>query len=163
MTFAHLGDRVVIYEPCFILKPEMIDIDDDSRVDSLCKLEGGNGITIGRWVHVSSFCHLNIGGGTLIVGDGVGIASGAKVVTGSNMPEGEFMSAAAPRDRQVIKRSYVDVGAKAFIGSGAIVMPGLTIGEGAVVGAGAVVTHDVEPWTIVAGVPARKIGDRARV
>jgi len=34
-------------------------------------------------------------------------------------------------------------------------MPGITIGKGAIVGAGAVVTHDVEPFAIVAGVPAR--------
>ena len=162
MTFAHLGDNVAIYEPCIILRPEMIDIDDDSRLDSFCKLEGGEGITIGRWVHVSSFVHLNVGGGALIIGDGAGIASGARIVTGSNMPEGEFMSAAAPRDRQVVKRSYVDIGAKAFVGAGATILPGVTIGEGAVIGAGAVVTHDVEPWTIVAGVPASKIGDRER-
>ncbi len=38
---------------------------------------------------------------------------------------------------------------------GAIVLPGVTIGENAVVAAGAVVTRDVEPGTLVAGVPAR--------
>jgi len=37
-------------------------------------------------------------------------------------------------------------------------MPNVVIGEGAVVGAGAVVTKDVEPYTVVAGVPAKKIG-----
>jgi virginiamycin A acetyltransferase len=39
-------------------------------------------------------------------------------------------------------------------------MPGVTIGNGAVVAANAVVTHDVEPYTIVGGVPAKKIRDR---
>ena len=42
----------------------------------------------------------------------------------------------------------------------AIILPGITIGEGAVVAAGAVVTKDVEPYAIVAGNPARKIGER---
>ena len=41
------------------------------------------------------------------------------------------------------------------IGSGAIIMGGVTIGENAIVGAGAVVTKDVEPGTVVVGVPAR--------
>ncbi len=41
-------------------------------------------------------------------------------------------------------------------------LPGVTVGEGAVVAAGAVVTGDVAPYTIVAGIPARKIGDRNR-
>jgi UDP-2-acetamido-3-amino-2,3-dideoxy-glucuronate N-acetyltransferase len=43
----------------------------------------------------------------------------------------------------------------ASIGSGAVIMCGITIGERAMIGAGAVVTHDVEPGTIVCGVPAR--------
>jgi acetyltransferase-like isoleucine patch superfamily enzyme len=47
----------------------------------------------------------------------------------------------------------------ASIGSGAIIMCGVTIGENALVGAGAVVTHDVSPYSIVVGVPARVVGD----
>jgi acetyltransferase-like isoleucine patch superfamily enzyme len=42
------------------------------------------------------------------------------------------------------------------------VLPGVKIGEGAVVGAGAVVTKDVAPHSIVAGNPARVIGERPR-
>ena len=44
----------------------------------------------------------------------------------------------------------------------AIVLPGVTIGEGAIVAAGAVVTRDVAPYTIVAGAPARPVGERRR-
>jgi GT2 family glycosyltransferase/acetyltransferase-like isoleucine patch superfamily enzyme len=49
-----------------------------------------------------------------------------------------------------------------WIGVRAIILPGMHLGEGCVVGAGAVVTHDVEPYKIVAGIPARPIGDRSR-
>ncbi|HRP79373.1 MAG TPA: DapH/DapD/GlmU-related protein [Aquamicrobium sp.] len=54
----------------------------------------------------------------------------------------------------------VVIGNDVWIGHGAVVMPGVTIGDGAVVGANAVVTRDVEPYQIVAGVPARRL--RAR-
>jgi len=47
----------------------------------------------------------------------------------------------------------------ASIGSNATIVAGVTIGIGALVGAGAVVTKDVEDYAIVAGVPARVIGD----
>jgi serine acetyltransferase len=52
------------------------------------------------------------------------------------------------------------VGHDTWIGHGAIIMPELTIGNGAVVGSGAVVTRDVEPWTIVVGVPAKAVRRR---
>jgi putative colanic acid biosynthesis acetyltransferase WcaF len=54
----------------------------------------------------------------------------------------------------------IEVGRDAFIGARAFLLPGIHVGEGAVVGACAVVTRDVPPWTIVAGNPARPIGER---
>ena len=48
---------------------------------------------------------------------------------------------------------------RASIGSGSVILCGVTIGEAAVVGAGAVVTHDVPDHAVVAGVPARLLGD----
>lgn len=44
-----------------------------------------------------------------------------------------------------------------WIGHGAVILPGVTVGDGAVIGANAVVTSDVAPYTIVAGVPARRL------
>ena len=47
-----------------------------------------------------------------------------------------------------------------WIAAGCIILPGVTIGKGAVIAAGAVVTKDVEPYSVVAGAPAKKIKDR---
>jgi putative colanic acid biosynthesis acetyltransferase WcaF len=52
------------------------------------------------------------------------------------------------------------IGDNAWVAAGAFVAPGVTIGEGAVVGACAVVTKDVEPWSVVAGNPAKFIKKR---
>lgn len=54
----------------------------------------------------------------------------------------------------------VTVGDRVWIGPNVIILPTVTIGEGAVLAAGAVVTGDVEPFAIVGGIPARKIGER---
>lgn len=59
------------------------------------------------------------------------------------------------------RRSHrVEIGHDVWIGHGAIVLPGRRIGTGAVVAAGAVVSRDVDPYTIVAGVPARPVRRR---
>lgn len=55
---------------------------------------------------------------------------------------------------------WVTIGHDVWIGHGVTVLAGVTIGTGAVIGAGAVVSKDVEPYTIVGGVPARQIRRR---
>lgn len=57
-------------------------------------------------------------------------------------------------------RGPVEIGHSAWIGDNAIILGGVRVGDGAVVGAGAVVTRDVEPFTIVAGSPARPVRRR---
>ncbi len=62
--------------------------------------------------------------------------------------------------RERRRSKAVTIGHDVWIGHGAVIMPGVAIGNGAVVGANAVVTHDVPPYTIVTGVPARPLRQR---
>ncbi len=59
------------------------------------------------------------------------------------------------------KECNLEIGDKAWIGYGAILLMSLKIGKGATIAAGAVVTHDVKPYDVVAGVPAKSIKNRA--
>jgi phosphonate metabolism protein (transferase hexapeptide repeat family) len=75
----------------------------------------------------------------------------------------EYYAADAVRDDGFFDRRKQDraiIGNDVWIGHGVIVLPGVTVGDGAVLAAGAVVTKDVEPYTIVGGVPARLIRER---
>ena len=57
----------------------------------------------------------------------------------------------------------VEIDDRVWLGSNVIVLPGVHIGEGAVCCAGCVVTKDVLPYTVVAGIPAKKVGERPKV
>ncbi|MFN8258891.1 MAG: acyltransferase [Bacteroidales bacterium] len=52
------------------------------------------------------------------------------------------------------------IGDDVWLGANVVVLPGVKIGDGAIIGAGSVVTKSVEPYTIVTGVPAKKLKDR---
>ena len=56
--------------------------------------------------------------------------------------------------------SVITIGDDVWVGYGAIILSGVTIGEGSIVAAGSVVTKDVEPYSIYAGVPAKKVRNR---
>lgn len=60
------------------------------------------------------------------------------------------------------RRAAVHIGDYAWIAVGALILPGVTIGNGAVVGAGAVVAKDIPEYSVVAGNPARVVGERSR-
>ena len=110
------------------------------------------GIVIGRRTVIGRECWLDARGG-LRIGDDVSMNRGVWLIAGDHDPnDPQFGTRFAP----------IVVGDRAFFGSRAMVLKGVTIGEGAVVAAGAVVTRDVAPYAIVAGNPARVVGERAR-
>lgn len=60
----------------------------------------------------------------------------------------------------MLPQKTTKIGNDVWIGCGAIILSGVTVGDGAIIGAGAVVTKDVEPYSVVAGVPAKQIRKR---
>lgn len=148
---------VSIFQPVIMLRPEKIQIGKHTRIDSYTKFEGGEGLTIGEYVHIASYAHIGVGGGTTIIDDYCCVASGGKVISGSNKTDALSMSCVAPRDMQHIEHYTTHLKRYACVFAGAIVLPGITMGEGSILSAGSVATRDIPDWEIWAGFPARFI------
>lgn len=113
----------------------------------------GRNITVGRDVFINAGCHFQDHGGVTI-GDGCQI--------GHNVVFATLNHGLSPEDRQNTYPAPIVLGRNVWVGSNATILQGVTIGDNAVIAAGAVVTKDVEPATIVGGVPAkviRRIGE----
>jgi UDP-2-acetamido-3-amino-2,3-dideoxy-glucuronate N-acetyltransferase len=117
-----------------------VEIQKNALIGARCKISSHSFICEG--VEIEDECF--IGHGVMFTND---VYPGAVNRDGSLQTE---------TDWQVIKTR---IKKRASIGSNATIIAGVTIGEGALVGAGAVVTKDVPDFAIVAGVPARVIGD----
>ncbi len=124
----------------------------------------GKGSTLHTGAVFYNIKNISIGSDT-IIGENVILDGREKIVIGNHVDfasevmiynsqhdinSDDFHAVSAP----VIVKDYV------FIGPRAIILPGVTVGKGSVVAAGAVVTKDVADFTIVAGVPAKVIGER---
>lgn len=120
-----------------------------ASVHAGCFVTGRN-IAIGKNSVVNRKCYLD-GRGALVIGDNVSIAPECYILTMTHDVQSRDFAA-------VSKTTRIDE--YAWLGARALVLPGLHLGVGCVVGAGAVVTKDVAPYAIVAGSPARAVGER---
>lgn len=126
------GRRTELGPRVTIRFPENVTIGDSSKI--------GGDVLIDAWAGVRL-------GSSLIVNDEV------KILTGSHYIDSPtFEGFGKP----------ISIGDHVWLPHRIIVMPGVTIGDNAVIGSGSVVTRSVEPFAVVAGNPAKRIGERRR-
>lgn len=92
----------------------------------------------------------------ILMGKNVNLSSNVSIYTEQHDHRDPQFSCTNLYNKEVV------IGDRVWIGSNVIVLPGVKIGEGAVCCAGCVVTKDVEPYAVVAGVPARKVNERPK-
>ncbi len=133
------------------------------------RLEIGAGVLLepGVWITAPGDARVRIGAGTFL-NMGVMVAAQALVEIGEHcmLANGCFVSDASHRfedpDKPITWQGFQSkgptrIGDNCWLGAGVVVTSGVTIGQRCVIGANSVVTHDVEPFSIAAGVPARVI------
>lgn len=117
----------------------------------------------GGYIEIGENCSVNpysalYGGGGLTIGSGVRIAAHTTIVASNH----NFSDSKIPIFMQGVSIKGIVIENDVWIGVGARIVDGVLIGEGSVVGAGAVVTKSVEPYSVVVGVPAKKISTRIK-
>jgi acetyltransferase-like isoleucine patch superfamily enzyme len=146
-----IGPRLAVRRPWCIALGARVEIEQDvflKVVDDAAVLAIGDFTFIGRGCEIDVALSVTIGRHVLLAPN--------VFVTDHTHNHAR----AARLDEQGIASAAVSIGDDAWIGTGAVILAGITIGSGAIVGAGAVVTRNVDPYSIVAGVPARVVGER---
>jgi len=124
----------------------------NSVIYNNCEIRDAHRISIGNFSCIGDRCILD-GRGGLTIGNSVNFSTGVWVWTMQHMVnDPDFACESA----EVVIEDY------AWVSCRSVILPGVRIGKGAVVAAGAVVTNNVEPYAIVGGVPAKKIGERSQ-
>ncbi len=132
-----IGSRATIHMGARIYFPKGISI--------------GEGTLIGEKATLDGRKQLKNSHGGLEIGKHVDIASDVMIWTSQHDIHSDTMATVEEK---------VTIGDYVFIGPRSIILPGVTVGKGAIIAAGSVVTKDVEAMKIVAGVPAKEIGER---
>lgn len=133
---AHAGTNLRIAEEVIIYNPAMVSVGDN------CYL--GTGVQLYPWNE------------RITLGNNVLLAAGVRMITRKH----GFADVERPMSEQGYTNAPIIVEDDVWIGFQAVILPGVTIGRGSIVGAGAVVTKDVEPYSVVGGVPAHLIRTR---
>jgi acetyltransferase-like isoleucine patch superfamily enzyme len=133
-----------------------VTIGRDSFIARWAVVQAAGGfVTIGNRSGIGDFCNL-YGQGGLTIGDDVLMASGVRVMTADHI----FDRRDQPIRMQGERSAPTNIENDVWLGANVCVLAGVTIGEGAICAAGAVITRDVQPFTVVAGVPARLVKER---
>lgn len=166
--------RLVAWRPLFRL---LGGVCGKVRFGQSLTLQGAGHMRLADGVRLGKGCHLYARTGELVMGENAALninvvvdADGGTVRIGAHatVGPGTVIRAANHRfdrlDTPIMFQGHeygeVVIDDDVWIAANCTVVPGVHIGRGAVVGAGAVVTKDVEPYTVVAGVPARFIRRR---
>lgn len=161
MGFAAVGRHVLISDKASLHNCGRIFLGDHVRIDDFAILSAGAaGIHIGSHVHIAAFCGL-FGKEKITLADFSGLSSRVSIYSCTDDYSGKSLT--NPTVDDAYKKLYaapVELGRHVIVGAGSIIMPGVRLDMGVAVGALSFVNRSCESFSIYAGNPLRKIGDR---
>lgn len=159
--FKSIGDNVLLSRNAKVYGAEHITIGNNVRIDDFCILS--RKVDIGNNVHIAAYSAMYGGEAGIQIDDFANISSRVCVYALSDDFSGRTMTnPMIPNKYKEIFNNSVRIGKHVIIGTGSTVLPGVILNDGCVVGAMSLVKKDVAEWTMVAGIPAKRIKDRER-
>ena len=160
-----IGKNVLIDIGVILNGPANISIDDYTWIEPYSNFQAMLGeIRIGKRVHIGSY--VNIGArDPVVIEDYVAIGASTKIYSNSQaIIKGKRMSGSMiPENEKAYKSAPIILRKDSFVGVNCTILPGVELGVGSVVGANSVVTSSVAPWSIVSGIPAKKLMNREKL
>ncbi|MBD1915650.1 MULTISPECIES: acyltransferase [Cyanophyceae] len=152
-----IGQNVIFEVGVLVFHPENICLGTNIYVGHYTILKGyyKNQMTIGDNTWIGQGCFLHSAGG-LTIGCNVGIGPHVKIITSVHADEG----ISSPILFGALKEAPVIIENDCDIGVGTTILPGITIGHGSQIGAGSVVTKNVDPYSVMVGMPAKLLKKR---
>lgn len=161
---ANLFSRAWVGLKRLLFVSRSVRLGDRVHIGILSYVSAPRSLTVGSDVYIGKFCSIQCNG---FIGDSCLIANNVGIV---GRRDHDFKKIGMPMSRApwVGGNSYladdprnsITVGADVWVGFGAVLLTGITVGRGAIIAAGSVVTGDVPPYAIMAGNPARQVGNR---
>lgn len=150
--------NVKTFEYTKIIGIENIEFGKNIIIDDYVLIYAKEKIKIGNFVHIASFTSIS-GGGELIMEDFSGLASGCRIVTGSDdFKDWGFGNPTVANEFRNSRIGKVSIGKFSIIGTNSIILADVNISEGVIVAANSLITKDLEPWGIYIG--NKKVGMR---
>lgn len=164
-SFQHVGQGTRFLRPTFLHGGKRIFIGNNCLFARCCEISAwekyqghiyepqiiiGNNCSFGAYCHITCCNRVQIGNGLL---------TGMDVIISDNN-HGDFSIAdllIEPIKRRLLSKGEVVIGDNVWIGDKVAILSGVHIGDGAIIAANAVVTHDIPPYSLAAGVPAKII------
>lgn len=153
------GDKVKISRKASLYNAEKICIGSNVRIDDFCILSGH--IELGDNIHIAAYSALYGGKDGIFISDFANISSRVSIYSVNDDYSGKSMTnPTIPDIYKDIDSRPVFIEKNVIIGSTCIVLPGVRLAEGSAVGCFSLVKNDLQPWSINAGIPAKKIKER---
>ena len=161
--FSNFGrSSTVRWKPARLKGLQFVSVGEDTLFESGLQLTAWQvsteqpRITIGNHCTLRFGCHITASR-AISIGDN--LLTGTNVlITDNSHGEATHEQMLLPPDRRPIySKGPVVIGNNVWLGNNVCIMPGVTIGDGAVIGANSVVTHDIPPFSVAAGIPAKVI------